>query len=117
MKKTPLKRKTPLKPSRILQDQSKPKSGTLTRTKLNKCSVRQSKRLEEYYAAKEEYMKDKVCCEICGNRRELDLHHKAGRIGKLISDKEHFIAICRECHNYIHSHPSEARRNGWLTSG
>ncbi len=42
-----------------------------------------------------------------------DLHHKRGRIGKLLTDERYFLAVCRSCHNYIESHPIFAKEKGF----
>lgn len=48
-----------------------------------------------------------------------EVHHKAGRIGKLLLDETKWLAICSKCHAYITEHSKEAielglsqRRNG-----
>ena len=104
MKRTPLKRKTPLKRSQ------KP----LKRSPLRKVSSKQSKRLTAYSKAKQEYAKEHPICEVkgCASLAQ-DLHHKAGR-GSKIADKEYFMAICRYHHSFCHANPSWARANGYL---
>src|ERR1700690_328715 len=39
-----------------------------------------------------------------------DVHHKQGRDGLLLLDARKFVACCRECHDWIQSHPDEARK-------
>ena len=46
-------------------------------------------------------------------KRKLDIHHKAGR-GRFYLDVSTFMAVCRECHDYIHKWPKESREKGWL---
>jgi predicted HNH restriction endonuclease len=36
------------------------------------------------------------------------VHHKAGRVGKLLTDPTHFLSICRNCHAYLHDRMSRA---------
>ena len=123
MKRTPLKRKTPMKRSQ------KP----LKRTPLKKQSQSKSakEKRKSYASAKKEYMHDrgseKHHCERCEGLfgiTNLDLHHKAGRSGS--SENEHgtmernlinkatFMAVCRDCHDWIHRNPKESRKMGWL---
>lgn len=66
-----------------------------------------------YMEVRAEYMKDNPVCEICGSR-QVELHHKKGRIGKLLFDIRYFMTVCREDHRYIHENPKEARKKGWL---
>ncbi len=41
-----------------------------------------------------------------------DIHHKAGRLGPLLRDQRHWLAICRECHDWIHANGAAARKLG-----
>ena len=111
MKRTPLKRKTPMKRNQ------KP----LKRTPLKRVSQSKNAKAKRksYASAKREYMEDREnpnhCerCEVELGIKFLDLHHKAGR-GKNLSNKSTFTAICRPCHDWIHAHPKDARETGWL---
>jgi hypothetical protein len=42
-----------------------------------------------------------------------DVHHK-GKRGKNYLDKTLMVAVCRECHNWIHENPGKARELGYL---
>jgi hypothetical protein len=46
--------------------------------------------------------------------RSCDIHHKAGRSGTNYLDETKWMAVSREGHDWIHSHPKEARAKGWL---
>ena len=41
-----------------------------------------------------------------------EVHHKKGRIGSLLIDTNFFLAVCRNCHDYIENNPSEAKDLG-----
>tara|TARA_R110000868_G_scaffold93805_2_gene259384 strand:+ start:5583 stop:5972 length:390 start_codon:yes stop_codon:yes gene_type:complete len=43
-----------------------------------------------------------------------DVHHKAGRTGTNYLDEQTWLAVSRQEHEWIHAHPSEARKRGWL---
>jgi hypothetical protein len=45
-----------------------------------------------------------------------DVHHKAGRVGKLYLDESKWLAVCRACHMWIETHPNEARELGFSIS-
>ncbi len=45
---------------------------------------------------------------------DLEVHHKKGRSGILLFDVRHWLAVCPACHVWIHAHPEEARKRGWL---
>lgn len=42
-----------------------------------------------------------------------DVHHKQGRIGKLLLDILKWLSVCRSCHNWIETHPKEAQELGF----
>lgn len=46
--------------------------------------------------------------------RTTDVHHMAGRYGKLLNDERHWMAVSRIGHKWIHDNPNEARKLGWL---
>ena len=43
-----------------------------------------------------------------------DVHHRAGRLGGNFLDESTWLPVCRPCHDWIHSHPKEARQLGLL---
>jgi hypothetical protein len=65
-----------------------------------------------YMVLREQFLKRKPFCEAhlpdC-SINACDVHHKAGRIGPLLLDDTQFLAVCRTCHNYIETHPKEAK--------
>jgi hypothetical protein len=65
-----------------------------------------------YMVLRDQFLKRKPFCEAhlpdCAINA-CDVHHKAGRIGPLLLDDTQFLAVCRTCHNYIETHPKEAK--------
>jgi hypothetical protein len=47
----------------------------------------------------------------CG-RIATDVHHMKGRLGGNYLDDNTWLPVCRECHDWIHAHPREARELG-----
>ncbi|KGE14587.1 hypothetical protein DI53_1616 [Sphingobacterium deserti] len=45
-----------------------------------------------------------------------DVHHPQGRMGGLLTDESKFIALCRNCHNFIEENPNFAKENGFSIS-
>jgi hypothetical protein len=43
-----------------------------------------------------------------------EVHHKAGRKGKLLNYVPLWLAVCRDGHNWIHDNPKEAYQLGFL---
>ncbi len=48
-------------------------------------------------------------CERCGAKGDMQRHHTNGRNEILL-----YIYVCRGCHEFIHTHPDIARREGYL---
>lgn len=100
-------------------DSNNPLNKTLQSTKKNKSipkvSEKQLLRLKEYRKVRDEYMKNNPYCQArldyC-QVKSTDLHHKAGKIGKLLSDERYFLAVCRTCHERIERHPAMAKELG-----
>jgi len=121
VKRSPLKRKTPLKGG-----------SQLKRSPLRKVSNSKNAKAKrnKYKESKKEYMsgrKNPHHCEACEGLigiDNLDLHHKAGRAGSTINlegelelnltNKINFMSACRTCHNWIHANPKQARERNWL---
>lgn len=52
-------------------------------------------------------------CEFPGcSAKSTDLHHGAGRVGKLLLEEKYFKALCRRHHNYCEEHPLHAQQLG-----
>ncbi len=45
--------------------------------------------------------------------RSCQVHHKAGRIGKLLNDVTKWLAVCDPCHRWIEMHAIEAKALGF----
>lgn len=59
-------------------------------------------------------------CERCNERPSLVVHHRGGRVGKNANRWENLAALCAfdgqrdGCHEWIHAHPEQSYRDGWL---
>ena len=45
-----------------------------------------------------------------------DVHHMVGRTGARLLDSTNFLAVCRNCHTWIETHPVEAKLLGFSKS-
>lgn len=99
------------------------RSGPIARkSPLRKQSSRRQKEARLYTKKRKAFLEDHPYCEVShliwgGIPRwvsSTDIHHKAGRIGKNFLDDSTWMAVSREAHDWIHSHPKEARAKGWL---
>lgn len=106
MKRSPLRRRTPLR-----------NGGTgLRRTPLKPRSKRQRKRDQEYPVVRvQALIRDKGRCQREGCCAEAtDVHHRRGRVGADLTDLELLVSLCRSCHDECHANPAWARSVGLM---
>lgn len=46
--------------------------------------------------------------------RTTEVHHTNGRENERLTDREYWLAVSREGHQWIHANPEIAREEGWL---
>lgn len=112
---------------------SKPQEGSQParkpRTGLKRVSSKRAKENRKYTTQRKAFLIANPLCEACTydrihrcmiNRSDMtgsradQIHHKDGREGDLLLDESKWMAICGPHHDFIHQHPNEARKRGWL---
>ena len=78
-------------------------------------SKKRSKQEGRYSYLRKEYLRQNDRCECC-NLMATEIHHKKGRVGKLLTDVEFFMSVCRACHETIELHPDWAKEKGYSIS-
>lgn len=71
-----------------------------------------------YRPLRDKYLNEHPICEVhdCNNPSN-QLHHKKGRVGKLLYDDEFFMACCGVCHPArIHENSEWSYEHGYLIS-
>lgn len=88
---------------------------TERKTRVRPRSPKMEGRMRAYWKLAAEYLKaNRKCqCPGCWNRSR-DIHHARGRVGSLLTDWRHWLALCRPCHNWVAEHPEAARLAGFL---
>ena len=92
-----------------------PKPEKKQKAKAKKIKPRSSKRAQEersYSVLRKLFLENHKRCERCGSPAT-DVHHKAGRIGKMLLFIKYWMAICRPCHDHITKYSKEAIEQGW----
>lgn len=84
-------------------------------------SASQKLRTAEYLAARRPFLAKRPNCEACPKMTganplvdakphpATDIHHKRGRLGKLLLDERHWLPCCKQAHDWIHRNPALAR--------
>lgn len=93
-------------------------------TVIRKESKKRGKENREYEKLKKQYLALNPVCEgnvidngvlIC-SYKATDLHHMAGRTGKLLTNTMYFMALCRNCHTWAELNPEKAKAKGLSVS-
>jgi len=59
-------------------------------------------------------LEDQPVCIRCFRAPSTDVHELKSRArGGSITDESNVVAICRNCHTWITTHPAEAEAAGW----
>lgn len=90
-----------------------------TNSAIPRVSAKRAKKDAEYSKLRQRYLTENPLCVIkvagCANGAT-DVHHtRAGKdrdVYYLVQST--WLAVCRNCHDWVHSHPEEARTMGWL---
>lgn len=131
VKRTPLKRKTPLKAKTGFKRHTwtrKPLKPLQRQPVLRARSTKRARQEQKYNARVREIIADmnarEIPCPVVrdyGNINDFwryqavtQCHHMAGREGDLLLAEEHWLFVSDKGHNWIHSHPNEARAAGWI---
>lgn len=81
---------------------------------IRKVSLRRVEQNADYSFVRRIFLEIHPVCEVhnCLCKSE-DVHHKKGRLGELLTNITHFLAVCRTCHKYIEEHPDWAKERGY----
>ena len=87
---------------------------------VKKISIRSVKRMAEdrlYLKKRKEYLMSHANCEVKGcTYSSGEIHHRKGRIGKLLYDEKYFLAVCSVHHRIIEDNPNWAKKNKYSSS-
>lgn len=77
-------------------------------------SVKKAADLKEYANMRAIYLANCDTCDVCHSERPTEVHHKRGRVGDLLTDRRHWLAVGQKCHRWIHENIEEARTLGYI---
>lgn len=84
------------------------------RAPLRRVSAKRAKENREYTKRRKEFLSRHRWCVVYPYEPATEVHHKDGREGSLLNQEELWLAVSRRGHEFIHQHPNEARKRGWL---
>lgn len=95
----------------------KPERKEKVKKGIPKVSAKKKHGLKEYKKVRADYLAKHPLCQVDGCRRfASDIHHKKGKIGELLCDASHFLAVCRTCHQRVELQPNWAKEMGYSES-
>jgi hypothetical protein len=81
---------------------------------IKKVSQKRNLENKDYTKVRKVFLESLIFCQVKGCKGlATEVHHKKGRIGKLLTDTNYFLGVCRECHNKIELEPKWAKENGY----
>jgi hypothetical protein len=101
------------------ESSSHPKEYNVSKTKqsrsyrIKSVSDKKLAELKEYRVVRDGYLKNNPICEYPNcTSREVELHHRAGRSGKLLCDDTYFCSLCRVHHRWVEENVEQAKSLG-----
>lgn len=121
MKRTPLRRRTPLARTQALrlrasQGLAAGRRSTLKRSQpLAWRSDKRKDEMAEYVPLMLAFLAENAWCDFpgCGAPSQV-LHHRRGREGRRLLDQTWWAASCNPHNDYAETHTGEALKAGWL---
>lgn len=95
----------------MLKSEGKPKPVKVYST-ISPISEKQAKNLAEYRIVRDQWLNDHPFCEVCGTPFNIQLHHKRGRIGSLLTDTRYMATLCDTHHRKAELNPEWAKSVG-----
>jgi hypothetical protein len=78
-------------------------------------SPKRAAEMDIYLKEAKEFIKGKQCA-VYPELKAVEVHHRKGRLGKLLLDKDWFLPVSRKGHTWIHDNPNAAMEKGFLVS-
>ncbi len=83
---------------------------------IKKLSDKRANENKEYLTLRKVFLESHPICQINQDGKAVDVHHTySGKDrAKHFLDVKTWLAVCRDCHNWIHNNPIDARELGYL---
>lgn len=91
----------------------KQKDKPVKQAKIKPVSDKRSKDIREYSKLRKKFLDANPMCQsglVQFPHAATDIHHMAGRCGDLFLNTKYWLAVCRTCHQWIETHPEEAKK-------
>lgn len=88
----------------------------MTRKRIRPVSKRKAAERKLYVANRDAYLATHKVCWGCFKPSRLELHHVRGRLGPLLLDERHWMALCPACHRWVHENIEAARKRNLIAA-
>jgi len=106
-----------------LKEKDQKKTKVVARKTIKQFSDKRMIENRKYAKLRKEFLskKENGLCPVAKKVFKIDvkateIHHKAGRVGKLLNDTTKWLAVSRVGHCWVHQNPEKARKIGFLLS-
>lgn len=86
------------------------------RKRIRPVSKRKAAERKLYVANRDAYLSTHKVCWGCFKPSRLELHHVRGRLGPLLLDERYWMALCPECHRWVHENIEAARKRNLIAA-
>jgi hypothetical protein len=83
--------------------------------KIKPRSKKMDKQMKEYNQKREAFLRANPICVVTGEKAT-EIHHSAGRIGKMLLDETYWKPVSRKGHIHIEENPDWAKERGYSIS-
>jgi hypothetical protein len=100
----------------IKREGSIPKPERTPRKRAKRIKPVSDKRAHElgvYKLLRKVLLEEEPICQVCKKNKSTQCHHKAGRVGKLLTQWTNLLAVCHGCHQDLTIRSKEAIANGY----
>jgi len=86
------------------------------RKPIKRISDKRAAQNKEYLILRKAYLRANPFCAVYPKQQATQIHHKKGRIGKLLTDIKYFLPVSDEGHQKIEMNPNWAKEMGYSLS-
>lgn len=97
----------------------------MKRTRIRSVSKARAKQLRIYRLKVMEFLLTHPMCRVCLDEKiegmivpqprvAEDVHHRRGRVGRLLLEERFWMPVCRIHHDAIHQNPAWAKAHGYI---
>lgn len=84
------------------------------KTWIRRVSRKRKQQNDDYLELRREFLEENPVCQVCRSDNSSEVHHQRGKEGRWLTETAEFLAVCRDCHEFIEQNRDWAARTGYL---